>query len=230
MKLTILVPVYDEETTVTAVLRTLSELDLGEWDKEILVVNDGSTDNTRARLDELASTLSPALRVIHHEKNQGKGAAIRTGFQHSQGDYILIQDADLEYQPEEIKNLLEVLQRGPAKVIYGSRNLNPQRRGYRHYVFGVWALTKLFNFLFHVRLTDLYTCYKLFPTAAAKAVRLQSTGFEFEAEITTALLKSGYQIAEVPISYAPRTFREGKKIKILDGVIGAWTIVRLRLK
>lgn len=225
MKLSIIIPVYNEEKTVTAVLDRLLSLQL-PVDKELIVVNDCSTDATESILAPYQSM----IKYSKHERNLGKGAALRTGMRMATGDAIIIQDADLEYDPAEFSLLLEKLSNHPeAGAIYGSRNLAPRRRGYRHFVWGVWVLTKVTNLLYGSNLTDIYTCYKLFRAPAVLALDLQCNGFEIEAEFTTKLLRSGYKIFEAPISYNPRKFSEGKKIKARDGLIGLWTILKNRI-
>lgn len=224
-RLSIIVPAYNEEKTIAAVLEKLLDLDLPGWDKEIVVINDGSTDKT-------AQAVFPYLNEIkyhQHEANRGKGAAIRTALGLVTGDAVIIQDADLEYDPRAFPDLLSVYSANPSAVVYGSRNLNPKRRGYRLYVLGSKLLDILVNVLFGARLTDVYTGYKLFPAAVLKQITLLSKGFEFEAEVTVKLLKLGVPIQEVPIDYFPRSFAEGKKIKFRDALRGALTIISNRL-
>lgn len=222
MKLSIIVPAYNEEKTIASVLERLVALNLAPWEKEIIVINDGSRDQTQ-------TAVAPFLRnVIYlaHETNRGKGAGIQTALARAAGDAVVIQDADLEYDPAEIQNLLAVYRDNTA--VFGSRNLHPDRTGYPHYVLGVWVLTKLINILYWARLTDAYTCYKLIPTAVMRELNLESLGFEFEAELTCKLLKNYIPIKEIAIRYFPRKFAEGKKIKAKDGLIGIWTILKYR--
>ena len=218
MKLSIIVPFYNEEKTLAIVLQKLKKLRLKNWQKEIIAVDDGSGDNS------LSLTKKFDIKVLRHRNNLGKGAAVRNGLKIATGDYVLIQDSDLEYNPEDIPKILEKL-RGKTKVIYGSRNLKPKNRGYFLYVWGDGLLTSLVNLLFGSDLTDLYTGYKLIKTDLIKSLDLKSDGFDFEAEVTTKILKKGIRIVEVPISYSPRTFSEGKKIKFLDAVKGFWSII-----
>lgn len=228
-KVSIIVPVYNEEATVANVIQRLYDVDTRGWDKEIIIVDDGSRDASRRVLQE--SPHAKDFTVIAHEKNQGKGAAIRTGLGAAGGDAVLVQDADLEYDPLDIAGLLAAFDRhGGKAVVYGSRELAPERRGYPHYVLGVRFLTGLANFIFGSSLTDIYTGYKLFPASLIKTMALSSAGFEFEAEVTARLLAQGTPIVEVPIRYSPRTFREGKKIGARDGLCGIMTILKHRKK
>ncbi|TSA45923.1 glycosyltransferase family 2 protein, partial [bacterium] len=167
------------------------------------------------------------LQLISHEKNQGKGAAIQTGLKNATGDAVIIQDADLEYDPNDIKLLILEMQRDPdLAAVYGSRNLKPKRRGYSFFILGVYVLTQLVNILYRSKLTDVYTCYKLIRTPVFKSLGISSSGFEFEMEVTVKMLQRKLAIAEVPISYNPRKFEEGKKIRFLDGLIGLWVLFK----
>ncbi|MEK7503044.1 MAG: glycosyltransferase family 2 protein [Patescibacteria group bacterium] len=230
MKLSIIVPVFNEEKTIELVLRKLASLDLGEWEKEIIVVDDGSLDGSKKIISDFAKASSDKenLKFLVHSENFGKGAAIKTALEHAIGDAVIIQDADLEYNPEEFNKLLSVFQNPEISAVYGSRNLNPKRRGYPHYVLGVAILSGLTNILYGSALTDVYTCYKLFRSDVLKNLNIQSSGFEFEAEVTSKLLRSGHKILETPISYSPRKFSEGKKIRFKDAVVGFWTILKNR--
>ncbi len=226
-KLSIIIPVLNEKATLFKVLEQVIQASVLDFEKELIVVDDGSTDGTRELLDEIKDKYS--LVVLKHKKNRGKGQALRTGFKKATGQAIIIQDADLEYDPNDYQKLLGVFNRTKA-VVYGSRNINPERRGYYHYVLGAWVLTKVNNLLFKSKLTDTYTCYKLFPADLIKSINLKSRGFEIEAEITAKILKRGNQIREVAISYNPRKFKEGKKIRFKDGLKGLWTTVRYRIR
>ena len=224
-KIFIIVPVYNEEATVMEVIRRLYDADVRGWDREIIIVDDGSRDASRQKIAEFSHAKD--LTVIAHDTNQGKGAAIRTGLVAVTGDAVLIQDADLEYDPSDIAGLIAEFDRhGGKAVVYGSRELAPKRKGYPHYVLGVRILTALANFAFGSSLTDIYTGYKLFPASVIKEMPIASAGFEFEAEVTARLLGAGTAIVEVPISYNPRTFKEGKKIGARDGIRGMVTILR----
>ena len=225
--LSIIVPVYNEARTIARVAARLLALLFPTEELEIIVVNDGSTDGTHAAL----LPFLPRITGITLEKNFGKGAAVRAGLEYARGTYCVVHDADEEYAPEEIPTLLRALQnRSDADAVYGSRNLTPTGRGYRRYVLGAWALTQCVNFCFGTRLTDVYSCYKLMRTDLFRSLRLASKGFEVEIEITARLLKNKKKIIEMPISYAPRAFCEGKKIRPQDGVKGLAALLRIVLE
>lgn len=228
-KLSVIIPVFNEEHTVGELLWRVAAQNIGDWEKEIVVVDDGSEDKSKVKMKKAKIQFKiQNCTILFHERNQGKGAAIRTALVHATGDYVLIQDADLEYDPADWPVLLAAAEENPGAAIYGSRNLHPERRGYRYYVWGVWLLTKFTNLLFGSKLTDVYTGYKLTPISLLRATDLSSRGFEFEAEVTAKLLKGGIPIKEVPIRYNPRTFAEGKKIRFRDGLKGLWIILKYR--
>ena len=222
-KLSIIIPAYNEEKTIAQVLDTVLVQNYGYWEKEIIAVNDCSNDATEEQLKPYLGR----IKYLKHQTNRGKGSAIKTGLAAASGDAVIVQDADLEYDPADIKLLLAELDRG-ADVVYGSRNLNPERRGYSHYVIGSKVLDKLVNLFFWTNLTDVYTCYKLFPAKIIKQINIESRGFELEMELTVKTLKLGYKITEVPIHYHPRKFTEGKKIRAKDGLKGIWTLLKYR--
>ena len=222
-KLSIIIPVFNEEKTIEKVINTVWQQPLENWEREIIVVNDCSTDNTGKILDDLKNKVDFIL--LKHQKNSGKGTAIKTALPRITGDYTVVQDGDLEYDPADWPKMLKELENPKIKVVFGSREMNSKRRRYFHYVLGVRFLTFLTNRLFGGNLTDIYTCYKLIPSELIKSLNLSSSGFEIEAEITTKILKRGIKIKEVPINYLPRSFKEGKKIRIYDGLIGVWTIL-----
>lgn len=226
MKLSIIIPIFNEEATLEKVLQEVVKVPTLQYEKEIILVDDGSTDRTRQIISRLKG--KPGFVLLEHPQNMGKGMAIQTGLKAATGQAVIIQDADLEYSPTDWPGLLKELKPGLAAV-YGSRNIKPKKRGYLHYVLGVWLLTKLNNLLFGSQLTDTYTCYKLFPAQLIKSIPLSSHGFEIEAEITAKILKKGLFIKEVPINYSPRKFSQGKKIRFWDGLIGLWTIIKNRL-
>ncbi|MFA5830820.1 MAG: glycosyltransferase family 2 protein [Candidatus Paceibacterota bacterium] len=225
-KLSILIPAYNEEKTVAEVIRRVFAADTLDFEKEVIVVDDGSTDNTLSALKEISSF--PFI-LISHPKNLGKGAAIRTALGRASGDAILIQDADLELDADDYPVLLKELNE-TTRVVYGSRNLLPRIDGKRYplYSLGGKMLTGFFNFLYGTHLTDINTAYKLFSKETMRAEELKSDGFEFCEEITAKLTRKGYKIKEVPIRYTPRTFAGGKKLRAKDGLIGLWTIVKYR--
>ena len=226
-KLSIIIPVFNEEATLEKILKRVSQAPVLGYQKEIIVINDGSTDKTNEILNNLEKKLN--LIVLKHKRNYGKGKALQTGFKKISGQAVIVQDADLEYNPQDYRKLLDVFEK-TGLTVYGSRNINPTRKGYFHFVLGVWFLTKVNNLLFGSHLTDLYTGYKLFPTNLIKSISLSSQGFEVEAEITAKILKKGNKIKETTISYKPRKFNEGKKIKPRDGLRGLWTILKYRFK
>jgi glycosyltransferase involved in cell wall biosynthesis len=230
MKVSIVIPVFNEEKTLAKILEQVKNVPVGNWEKEIIVVDDGSTDNSKIKIQNAKLQLKiKNLITLEHAKNQGKGAAIKTALDHVQGDYVMIQDADLEYDPNDWLRLLKEVGDKETRVIYGSRNINPHKKGYPHYVLGVKILTFAVNLLFRTHLTDVYTCYKLFPSSLIKSMQINSSGFEFEAEVTAKILKKGIPIKEVAINYNPRKFKEGKKIRFSDGLKGLWTIIKYKI-
>ena len=222
--LSVVVPVYNERTTVVEILRRMRQVDL-PVDLEIVVVDDGSDDGTEKVLGALEDS---TVRVIHHTSNQGKGAAIRTGLEHARGDLLLIQDADLEYDPDDWPRLLAPVLKGRAQVVYGSRFTGERRNlMFWHWV-GNRFLSLVTNILYNTTLSDMETCYKLFDRRVLDGITIKSDRFEFEPEITAKILRRGYRIYEVPISYSGRDFDEGKKITWTDGFGALATLVRYR--
>ena len=222
--LSVVVPVYNERTTVVEILRRMRQVDL-PVDLEIVVVDDGSNDGTEKVLGALEDS---TVRVIHHTSNQGKGAAIRTGLEHARGDLLLIQDADLEYDPDDWPRLLAPVLKGKAQVVYGSRFTGERRNlMFWHWV-GNRFLSLVTNVLYNTTLSDMETCYKLFDRRVLDGITIKSDRFEFEPEITAKVLRRGYRIYEVPISYSGRDFDEGKKITWTDGFGALATLVRYR--
>ena len=233
MKLTIVIPVYNEEKTVAQVLKKVTQVKFKDITKEIIVVDDGSKDRTLAKIQALHLR---TIKLISHKKNQGKGAAVRTGIKKATGDYIVIQDADLEYNPEDIKKLLEPIQNKTAEVVYGTRlkrlpNFSRDERTlqfFSHYV-GNKILSFITSILYFHWVTDMECCYKLFPKKALKGTVLRAHGFEFEPEITAKLLKKGYKMKEVVITTNPRGHNEGKKLNGLkEGPKALWTLLKYR--
>ena len=241
MKLSIVMPVYNEIGTLTEIVRRVRAVKLAvdvgygadngsviEFDREIVIVDDGSTDGTGDVLKKLIG--KPDVIVVLHERNQGKGGAVRTGLQHASGDVILIQDADLEYDPRDYPALLKPIVEGRSKVVYGSRfRGGPTRTMFFWHMIGNHFLTLVTNILFNTILSDMETGYKVFTREVAEKLDLRSPGWGFDPEITAQILKQGYRIYEVPISYTGREFEEGKKISWRDGLTVLWTLVRCRL-
>ncbi|HMG33639.1 MAG TPA: glycosyltransferase family 2 protein [Blastocatellia bacterium] len=228
MKLSVVIPVYNEAATVGELIR---RVDAVEVSKELIVVDDGSTDGTRGRLLELEKDYEN-LRVLLHAKNCGKGAALRTGFQHATGDFVIVQDADLEYDPAEYPVLLKPLVEGKADVVYGSRFLTTKE----HRVLFFWhsvgnrLLTLISNMFTNLNLTDMETGYKVFRREVIQSIRLEQNRFGFEPEVTVKIARLKLRIYEVGISYYGRTYEEGKKIGWKDGVKALWCILKYSLR
>jgi glycosyltransferase involved in cell wall biosynthesis len=228
MKLSVIIPVYNEKATIKRVLQVVNDVNI---DKEVIVVDDGSNDGTRELLVGLSMD---GTKKCFHSKNRGKGAAIRTGLEKVTGDIVIIQDADLEYDPREYHRLIRPILEGKAQVVYGSRLLGlPPARMVRYhfyypFAFGVRLLNLLTRLLYGTRITDEATCYKVFKTEVIRNIQLKCERFEFCPEITAKVCKKGYKIHEVPISYMGRTFREGKKISWKDGIEAIYTLIKYR--
>jgi dolichol-phosphate mannosyltransferase len=216
----VIIPVYNEADHLDELLRAVYAVPVK---KEVIIVDDGSTDGTREKLQALRD---PDTTVIFHEKNSGKGASIRTALDHARGEYILIQDSDLEYDPQDYPALLRPLEEGRANVVYGVRPDRPER-GLRFFL-GAKLLTYLTNLLYRANIHDEATCYKVFRRSVLSQVRMECRRFEFCPEVTAKLCRMGEKIAEVPISYHPRSAVEGKKIRHSDGWLAIWTLLRYR--
>lgn len=227
--ISIVIPVYNEEQTVETLLNKVRAVEVG-LRKEIILINDCSKDGTGAVLDRLAKE-DPSLVVLHHAVNQGKGAALRTGFARATGDIVLIQDADLEYDPREYPHLLEPILDGHADVVYGSRFIGggPHRVLFFWHMVGNKFLTLLSNMMTNLNLTDMEVCYKVFRREILQGITLKENRFGFEVEITAKIARKRCRIYEVPVSYHGRTYEEGKKINWKDGVRALWCIIRYRL-
>ena len=228
MVLSVIIPVFNEVTTIDEILKRVAAVPLA---KEMIVVDDFSTDGTREMLAALASRYDN-LKVVHHGRNRGKGCAIRTGLEHVSGDMVIIQDADLEYNPAEYPRLVKPIVEGRADVVYGSRFVG----GEEHRVLYFWHylgnrfLTLLSNMFTNLNLTDMETCYKVFRADIIKGIKLEQERFGFEPEITAKVARAGCRIFEVGISYSGRTYTEGKKIGWKDGVQAIWCIIKYRVK
>lgn len=226
-KLSVVIAAYNEEQTLEKLVDIVLNTDSLGLKKEIIIINDGSSDNTKAIANRLASR---NVVVRHNKKNLGKGASLRRGFKHSTGDIILIQDADLEYNPNEYPRLLKPIVDGKAKVVYGSRELGDKNK-YSHLTFyaGGRVVTYATNLLYGSEITDEPTCYKVFDRNILMAIPLRCNRFEFCPEVTAHVLKQDIKIHEVPISYKPRHLSEGKKIRPVDGLVALWTLFRIKI-
>jgi glycosyltransferase involved in cell wall biosynthesis len=225
VKISVIIPAYNEVKTIEEILRRVEVLNIAD---EILVIDDGSTDGTREVLENLSG--KGIVRTFFHGSNQGKGAAIRTGIEHAQGEVLIIQDADLEYDPRDYPTLLKPIQEGLAEVVYGSRFLGGPRRPtmFWHMVANK-SLTLMTNILFDTILTDMETGYKVFRRQVVEGIKLKADRFDFEPEFTAKILKRKVRIFEVPITFNPRDYVEGKKISIRDAFHAVWTLLKYRL-
>jgi len=226
MKLSILMPVYNEEERVANALKQALDVDY-PCDIEVVVVNDGSRDSTGEVLSRLDD---PRIRVITHPRNQGKGAAIKTAVDNAAGEYMVILDADLEYDPQDIPRLLQPVLDGHAEVVYGNRTFGSHSAYSFWYVIGNKAVTTAANVLFNSYIGDLETCFKLMPVSMYRGLAIKSRGFGMEAEVTGKLLRQRIRPYEVPISYRARSREEGKKITWRDGVEAVWILTRERMR
>ena len=224
-KISIVIPIYNEEKTLEKIISSVESADTFHLEKEIILVNDCSWDRSK----EILEKHKEKHKVHHHEKNQGKGAALKTGFQNATGDIVIIQDADLEYDPDEYKNMLKPILDGKADVVYGSRFLGTPRRVLMFWhTLGNKLLTFLSNLCTNLNLTDMETGYKVFKKEVLDHIHLKSNRFGFEPEVTAKIAKMNYRIYEVPISYSGRDYAEGKKIGWKDGLAALFHIIRFR--
>ena len=243
MKLSIVMPVYNERATLEEIVRLVRTVDLTVdptgsnpklqgpivLEREIILVDDGSTDGTRELLAKWQQQGIPGLTILFHAANSGKGAALRTGFSHATGDLLVVQDADLEYNPSDFVRLVEPILEGRAAVVYGSRFLGGPRAAMRlSHTLGNQLLTVATNLFYGTSLSDMESCYKCFRRTVIDGMPLRSRRFEIEPELTAKILKRGYTIYEVPISYNGRDFHEGKKITWRDGIAALRTLVKYR--
>lgn len=225
MKISILIPVYNEEKTIMQILSKINNVKL---QKEIIIVDDASTDDTKNLLKK-APDKYKNLKIFFNKQNRGKGFCIRKALKHSTGDIVITQDADLEYNPKNYHSLIKPIIEDTVDVVYGSRFLRSRRKHlYYGNLFGAKFLTFLANLLFNSRITDESTGYKVFKSEVIKNLNLKCDGFDFCPEVTAKVSKKGYRIKEVPINYDPRTFEEGKKIRLKDGIIAIWTLIKFR--
>ncbi|MBI1803932.1 MAG: glycosyltransferase family 2 protein [Ignavibacteriae bacterium] len=224
MRLSVIIPAYNEERTIRHILEKIFAVPI---EKQVIVVDDCSTDGTSKILQEYA--VARKIDLVRHTKNSGKGSAIRTGIRYIEGEVVIIQDADLEYDPGDYPALIQPIVERRADVVYGSRVMN-QANSYSHFSFylGGRLLSFLTNLLYHAHITDEPTCYKVFRTEVLKQIPLECTRFEFCPEVTAKVLKSGRQILEVPIRYYPRKKKEGKKIRWSDGLEAIWVLLKYR--
>lgn len=230
-KLSVIIPVFNEKKTILEIIKRIKKVPIN---KEIIIVDDFSTDGTRAILKEIKDS---QIRVVFQDRNHGKGYAIRTGIKHASGNITIIQDADLEYDPDDYIKLVKPITEGKAQVVYGTRF--PKKKGhpsfsnpyfslFNCYYLANKILTLITNILYNAHITDEPTCYKVFKTSILKNIDLKCEGFEFCPEVTAKVRKKGFKIYETPISYNPRSIQEGKKIKLKDGIEALWTLIKYR--
>lgn len=223
MKLSVIVPAYNESATIAVLLARVLAVDM---DKDVIVVDDGSTDDTRTIVETFAAR---GVRLLAHAGNRGKGAAVRTGLRAANGAVVIIQDADLEYDPSDYRQVCQPIFDGIADVVYGNRWHHGTGVSYQRYLLGGRMLTLVTNLLYQAGISDEPTCYKAFRTSVIRRIRLCSDGFDFCPEVTAKVRRLGYKIHEAPISYQPRTFEQGKKIRWIDGLIALYVLAKYRV-
>ncbi len=227
MKLSIIIPCYNEVTTISEIVKQVRAIDIK--DLEIIVVDDASTDGTRGVLE---ASIKPCVdKIIYHEKNMGKGAALRSGFKEAKGDAVVVQDADLEYNPQNLPKMLMLIESGMADVVFGSRFMGggPHRVLYFWHSVGNKFLTMLSNMFTNINLSDMESCYKMFRREVIQAIEIEENRFGFEPEITAKISRGNHRIYEIGISYAGRTYAEGKKIGWKDGVRAIYVILKYNI-
>ena len=227
MKISVIIPAHNEERTIAEIIRRVKAVNLT---KEIIVINDASTDKTGHILDRISreQVSGSPIKVIRHLQNQGKGAAIRAGLKEAVGDIVIIQDGDLEYDPQDYAGLIQPIIDGKTSVVYGSRCLSKNRISSPGFFLGGKLLSFLTNLFYRAGITDEPTCYKVFKREVLQNLDLKCRRFEFCPEVTAKVRKRGYKIYEVPIHYYPRTIKEGKKIRFSDGLSAVWTLIKYR--
>lgn len=224
MRISVIIPVFNEENTIQEIIRKVQAVNI---EKEIIIVDDCSTDKTR---ELLRGIKEDNVKVVFHDKNSGKGAALKTGFSHAQADIIIPQDADLELNPEEYHNLIEPILAGYADVVYGSRFAGGRPRGVTSFFYklGNGFLTFLTNIIYNTTITDMETCYKVFKREVLKDINIKSTDFTIEPELTAKIFKKKFKVCEVPVSYYARQHSEGKKIKWWHAISAIWALIKYR--
>jgi len=230
MKLSIILPVYNEEHTITEIIDLVQEVRLlNGIEKELIIIDDGSIDSTFEKIMQARNKFSN-IKVIKHFRNKGKGAAVKKGVEIATGEIIIIQDADLEYDPWDFNALISPIIKGKARVVYGSRRLNKDNKKNSSFLFFIGGvfITWLFNILYFQRISDEPTCYKVFRAEIIKNIEIKEEGFNWEPEVSAKIARRGIEIHEVPISYNPRTTKQGKKINWKDGLEAAWTLFKYR--
>jgi dolichol-phosphate mannosyltransferase len=225
MKLSIIIPVFNEKRTILKILQAINSVKIPKIQKEIVIVDDFSADGTRRILHHLENK----YKIYYHRQNRGKGAAIKTALKHASGDIIIIQDADLEYDPRDYLKLIKPIIKGKVKVVYGSRaKIKSNRPSSTMFYWGGWLICHLTNLLYGTKLTDVNCCYKLFTKEVINNIKLEGNRFEFCEEVTAKILNRKYEIMEVSVSYHPRSIEEGKKIRLKDGITAIKTIIKYR--
>ena len=225
MTLTVIIPVFNEENTLREIITRVINTGIVN---EIICVNDGSTDSSGEILGEFVNFGGVKIKILNHEVNKGKGESVINALKEAEGEITVIQDADLEYDPSQFKNMLKLFENIDVNVVYGSRNLLKNPKSSQAYYWGGILLSKLTNFLYGSAITDESTCYKMFRTKLLRELNLQSSGFDFCPEVTSKILKRKIFIHEIPINYEPRKHSDGKKIKWHDGLKAIWTLIKFR--